>query len=295
MSRRPLSAAAIDRAAALAGPNATVQGTLALAGGTHARTYLIRTANPEREFILREFPLGDRAVGDETRVLGALDGLGGLAPHLLATAPGGPLEGPWTLISRLPGLADITPADPSGFARQLGESLAHIHATASDRLAGFPQVSDRPEGSRAALHGPAASLVSARWESLATEPTVLTHYDFWSGNTVWQAGTLTGIVDWSGAGLGPRSFDLGWCRLDLYLLFDQYIADQFLESYQAASRVDCPDPLLADLWAAARSHTSVESWVPNYRDLGRSDLTARVLRKRHTAWTEHLIECSANT
>jgi len=289
-----VSVAAIDRAAALAGPNATVQGTLALAGGTHARTYLIRTANPDREFILREFPAGDRAVADETRVLGALDGLDGLAPRLLATAPGSPPEGPWTLISRLPGLADITPADPSGFARQLGASLARIHATASDRLAGFRRVSDRPEGSRAALHGPAANLVSARWESLATEPTVLTHYDFWSGNTVWQDGTLTGVVDWSGAGLGPRGFDLGWCRLDLYLLFDHYIADRFLESYQAASRVACPDPLLSDLWAAARSHTSVESWVPNYRDLGRSDLTARVLRKRHTAWTEHLIECSAN-
>ena len=295
MSHRPLSAAAIGQAAALAGPNATVQGTLALAGGTHARTYLIQTANPEREFVLREFPPGDRAVGDEMRVLGALDGLGGLAPRLLAADPGGPVEEPWILISRLPGLADITPADPPGFARQLGETLARIHATASDRLAGFPVVSDLSGESRTALDGPAASLVSARWESLATEPTVLTHYDFWSGNTVWQDGTLTGVVDWTGAALGPRSFDLGWCRLDLYLLFDQYIADRFLESYQAASGADCSDPLLADLWAAARSHTSVESWVPNYRDLGRSDLTARVLRNRHTAWTRHLIECSANT
>src|SRR3984885_2474361 len=59
---------------------------------------------------------------------------------------------------------------------------------------------------------------------------------------------------------------------------------------KAASGVACPDPLLADLWAAARSHASVESWVPNYRDLGRSDLTARVLRKRHAAWTRHLID-----
>jgi aminoglycoside phosphotransferase (APT) family kinase protein len=278
---------------ALAGPKASVERTLALAGGTHARTYLIQTVNPAREFVLREFPTGDRAVRDEMRVLGALDGLGGLAPRLLAADPGGPAEDPWTLISRLPGLADITPADPPGFARQLGESLARIHATASDRLAGFPRVADRPGESRAALHGPAASLVSARWESLGTEPTVLTHYDFWSGNTVWQDGTLTGVVDWSGAALGPRSFDLGWCRLDLYLLFGQSIADRFMESYQTASGADCPDPLLADLWAAARSHTYVESWVPNYRDLGRSDLTARVLRERHAAWTRYLIECSA--
>jgi phosphotransferase family enzyme len=131
------------------------------------------------------------------RVLGALDGLGGLAPQLLAADPGGgPVEGPWVLISRLPGLADITPADPPGFARQLGESLARIHATANDRLAGFPRVFDRPGESCAALHGPAASLVLARWESLATEPTVLTHNDFWSatpcGRTALSPASLTG-------------------------------------------------------------------------------------------------------
>ena len=204
MSHQPRSAAAIDRVAALAGPDATVRGTLVLAGGTHARTCLIQTADPEREFVLREFPPGDPAVGDEMRVLDALDGLGGLAPRLLAADPDGSKEGPWILISRLPGLADITPADPPGFARQLGEALARIHATASDRLAGLPRVFDRPGESTAALDGPAASLVSARWESLAIEPTALTHYDFWSGNTVWLNGILTGVVDWSGAALGPR-------------------------------------------------------------------------------------------
>lgn len=147
MSHSAPSAAAIERARALAGANATVRGTLALAGGTHARTYLIRTANPERGFVLREFPPGDPAVADEILVLGALDGLGGLAPRLLAADPAGRGEGPWILTSRLPGVADINPADPPGFARQLGECLARIHATADDRLAGFPRVFDRPQES----------------------------------------------------------------------------------------------------------------------------------------------------
>ena len=79
---------------------ATVRGTLVLPGGTHARTCLIQTADPEREFVLREFPPGDPAVGDEMRVLDALDGLGGLAPRLLAADPDGSKEGPWILISR---------------------------------------------------------------------------------------------------------------------------------------------------------------------------------------------------
>ena len=33
-----------------------------------------------------------------------------------------------------------------------------------------------------------------------------------------EDGKLTGVVDWTGAGIGPRSFDVSWCRLDLYLL-----------------------------------------------------------------------------
>jgi hypothetical protein len=41
-------------------------------GGTHACTYLIRTADPELEFILREFPPGDDAARNESRVLSAL-------------------------------------------------------------------------------------------------------------------------------------------------------------------------------------------------------------------------------
>jgi hypothetical protein len=29
--------------------------------------------------------------------------------------------------------------------------------------------------------------------------------------------------------------------------------------------------------------------MPNYRDLGRTDLTAHILRRRYTAWTRHLM------
>jgi aminoglycoside phosphotransferase (APT) family kinase protein len=287
----PPPPAAIDRAAALAGPGATVRGTRALAGGTHARTYLIQTADPEREFVVRQFPAGDDAATREARVLASLAGLGGLAPRLLAGHPDGPPpDGSWILISRLPGTADITPGDPSAFARQLGGTLARIHATARHCLAGLPSLLERPGGSPAGLSGPAAGIVAASWAALAGAPTALTHHDFWSGNTLWQDGTLTGVVDWTGAARGPRAFDLGWCRLDLYLLYGDNIAGTFLGSYQAAGGAAPADPLLGDLWAAARAHQIVESWVPNYRDLGRTDLTARVLRDRLTIWTQRLIE-----
>ena len=262
----------------------------ALAGGTHACTSLIQTVNPDREFVLREFPPGDHAASNETRVLAALEGLDGLIPRLLASDMSeASSAGSWVLISRLPGSADLTPGQPAALAGQLGQALARIHATARDRLAGFQSVLDRPGGSLAAVSGPAAGLVTASRELLTRVPDVLTHYDFWSGNTLWSGGVLTGVVDWSGGGLGPRGFDVGWCRLDLYLLYGEHIADRFLDAYETASNSALPDRLVWDLWAVARSHEQVESWVPNYRDLGRTDLTAAKLRKRHTAWTHYLI------
>jgi len=104
---------------------------------------------------------------------------------------------------------------------------------------------------------------------------------------------LTGVVDWSGGSLGPPGFDVGWCRLDLYLLHGQDVADVFLAAYDAASATAIPAPQLWDLWAVARSHQMVETWVPNYRDLGRTDLTATELRRRHTAWTEQVLARTA--
>jgi hypothetical protein len=63
----------------------------------------------------------------------------------------------------------------------------------------------------------------------------------------------------------------------------------FLDSYETASNAALPDRQVWDLWAVARSHEQVESWVPNYRDLGRTDLTVTELRRRHTEWTEYLL------
>jgi aminoglycoside phosphotransferase (APT) family kinase protein len=287
----PRFPAAVERAVVLAGPDARVRGIRALPGGTHASTYLIRTANPEREFILREFPPGDDAAGNESRVLAALEGLGGLAPRLLAYDTGSaPSEGSWLLISRLPGTADINPHLPAAWAEQLGRTLARIHATPRGRLTGFQNVFQRPGGSVPAITGPAARVVTARWELLTAAPDVLTHYDFWSGNTLWEDGVLTGVVDWSGGALGPRGFDVGWCRLDLYLLYGEHAVGVFLDAYESACGSALPDLPWWDLWAVSRSYEDVESWVPNYRDLDRADLTGAELRRRHNSWTQHLLE-----
>lgn len=255
------------------------------------QTWRVDTEGPALSVVARQFPVGDSAGAHEQLVLRALEGLGGLAPELL----GGDLEGRWSdhptsLLSWLKGHAEITPADPQRWAGELGRALAAVHAVASDRLAELPSVFDRGGGSQEALAGPLAAAVRSRWEEIAASPQVLTHYDFWSGNVVWHEHRLAGIVDWSGAARGPRGFDLGWCRLDLVLLFGEQIADAFLDAYEAATNQAVEEIALWDSWALARSHETVESWVPNYAPLGRTDLDETELRRRHSRWAIRVME-----
>jgi len=285
------SPGALEEVRRLAGPAAAVAGVERLEGGQHAETWRVDTENPATSVVVREFPVGDLAPLREQIVLRALDGLGNLAPVLL----GGDLGGRWSkhptsLISRLDGGPDITPADPDGWARELGRALAAVHALPAERLAELPSVFDDRGGSQDLLAGPLAAAVRSRWSQITASPEVLTHGDYWSGNVVWRDGKLTGIVDWSAASRGPRGFDLGWCRLDLVLLFDERIADEFLAAYEAAAGQAVGEIRLWDCWAAARSEDTVASWVPNYAPLGRTDLDEDVLRRRHARWTMHLRE-----
>jgi aminoglycoside phosphotransferase (APT) family kinase protein len=280
------SRGALDDVRRLAGPSATIERVLSLEGGQHAATWRVDTASPARTVVVRQFPAGDSAAAHETRALQMLHGLGGLAPTLL----GSDLAGRWsdrptTLISWLDGEADITPSDPDAWATQLGRALARVHAVPSDLLSDLPSVFDHRGGSREALAGPAAELIRSSWPQITAFSEVLTHSDYWSGNVVWRDGGLTGIVDWSGAARGPRGFDVGWCRLDLYLLFGEQIADVFLGAYEHAVGHPLADVSLWDGWALARSHHGVTSWVPNYAPLGRADLNERELRRRHAQWT----------
>lgn len=285
------SPGALAEVARLAGPSARIDSVIRLRGGQHAATWRVNTTNPALCVVVRRFPIGDRAAAHETRVLGVLDGLGGLAPTLL----GGDLDGRWspyptTLISWCDGEADITPADPERWAIELGRGLARVHRAPAERLAVLPLVVDGDRGSQAALSGPLAARIRPRWQEIAASPEVLTHSDYWSGNVVWRDGSLSGIVDWSGAARGPRGFDVGWCRLDLHLLFDERIADVFLAAYEDASRSALDDIALWDGWAIARSHDTVTSWEPNYLPLGRADLDPGELRRRHSELTRRLLE-----
>ena len=290
LERSP-SAGALEEVRRLAGSSATIDSAVRLEGGQHAATWRVDTASPALTVVVRQFPAGDSAGTREGGVLRALDGLEGLAPVLL----GSDLTGRWseyptTLISWLDGQADITPTDLEAWATQLGHGLATVHAMSIDRLSDLPSVFEGRGGSREVLAGPIATRIRSDWSQITASPQVLTHCDYWSGNVVWREGVLTGIVDWSFGARGPRGFDVGWCRLDLYLLFDERVADVFLVAYEDATGHPVADMALWDGWAVARSQDTVDTWAANYRPLGRADLDGDELRRRHSQWTSRLLE-----
>jgi aminoglycoside phosphotransferase (APT) family kinase protein len=256
---------------------ADVRWVRTLPGGTHASTNVVAIPGGA-EFVLREFPAGDDAVRLEVRVLGAVVTLGELVPRLVAADTDGTVSGcPLILTTLLPGRACIEPVDPYDFARQLGKALARIHSLAMD--ADLPELFTESD---------AASPQHPLWIQLTDEPRVFTHNDFWSGNTVWLGERLVGIVDWSGAGLAPRGYDLAWCRQDLVFLYDETIADVFTAAYDAAFGSPTPDVPLWDHFAALKAYPRVETWAPNYQNLGRTDLDGIELRRRLTEWMRRL-------
>lgn len=267
--------ALVDGAALLLGRPLTLERELT--GGQHARTVLVVDGGTRA--VVRGFPRSDDAVTRERAVLHRTGPLGTLAPRLLAH---GEVDGhPVIVTEAVPGAAPAPDLDPVVIGEQMGTVLAAIH-----RLdpAGLPDDARQP----LLRAGRLATTAHEAWREVDLDR-VLTHGDFWSGNTVWQGDRLSGIVDWSGAMSAPRGVDVAWCRQDLVLLGSIAAADRFLAAYEAAAGRRVVDVHAWDVIAAARADTYVETWAPNYAGIGRDEVDGRLLRQRFDAWVGSLI------
>ncbi|HEX8498661.1 MAG TPA: aminoglycoside phosphotransferase family protein [Actinomycetales bacterium] len=250
-----------------------------LTGGEHAQTVLC--SDGVTDLVVRSFPVGDRAVAHEMDVLGRLEALGEQVPRLVAATIGDDGSRPVIVTTRVAGTHLSLDVDPHEAARGLARGLALVHRLDGTGL--------RPAGVHPPTGlGPAAQRARDRWDELDRREPVLTHDDYWSGNTLWQGGSLSGIVDWSGARQAPRGVDLAWCRLDLVLLGCPAAARTLLHEYERASGRQIADIIGWDVQAAAHAEDVVESWAANYAGVGRRHLTGRALRERLDRWSHDL-------
>ena len=195
-------------------------------------------------YVLRSWPPGNKHTG-----LDPADGRGGgrgpdraraerrPAPHLIASTGDVAAGGPALLMTRVPGRVFLMPRDREHWLRQMAQMLARIHELDATG-AGFESWLDAgnltppADASRADIWREAFAWVSEQPKAIST---CFIHRDYQHFNLLWSRERLTGVVDWSGAGVGPPDVDVGHCRLNLTLLFSSDVAERFRELYEAES------------------------------------------------------------
>ena len=231
------------------GRGARIVATRVLTGGLTSLVHELTVARNGRKsrYVLRSWAPDNehqdwilRTVAAEAAVLTALERTEVPAPRLVASTDDLAAGGPALLMTRVPGRVFLMPRDREHWLRQMAQMLARIHAVsitgATD--AGFESWLDAGtltppvDAARVDIWREAFAVVA---EPRTATRTCFIHRDYQHFNLLWSRERLTGVVDWSGAGVGPPGVDVGHCRLNLTLLFSAQVAERFRELYEAAS------------------------------------------------------------
>jgi len=286
-------------------PDGVLQRARRLRGGLSCIAYVITvdTASGLRQrFVVRQY--GAEAVSRNPRVaeheamaLRMLSDSAVPVPRAVRVDRDGVFLGSPTLVTTvIAGRSWLRPKDMNEWLRHLAAALATIHRTPlehSDMLACWHGTESATDVDRWKMEqSPTCAAVWAALQahSSASEPDpVLVHGDFWPGNTMWRRERLTGVVDWEGVCIGPRGYDVGYCRLDLALSFGTEVADAFARAYALASNQDVDDLVYWDLVAAWRALPDPEKWLPAWQAFGLTELSAETVRSRLQTFVDNAL------
>jgi aminoglycoside phosphotransferase (APT) family kinase protein len=191
----------------------------------------------DRSLVLRWYPDGVlspesplEAIEREAAALTALEDTLVPAPGLVAASVESPAA---VLMTRVPGRSRVIRLDP-GAMRSM---MALVHACDPGPLTPWTY---RGYHEGQVLRRPAWWQDAPTWERAVvqtetarpTGPTVFLHRDFHPGNLLWSDPTISGVVDWVDACVGPAGVDLGHLRVNLAVL----------ENVSAADALDAGDP-----------------------------------------------------
>ncbi|MGH3487330.1 MAG: phosphotransferase family protein [Actinopolymorphaceae bacterium] len=167
-------------------------------------------------------------------------------PRLLAADRSGEDAGePSLLMSALPGEPLLQPPDLTDCVTRMADMLVRIHAVVPTGLAatdphGVDEHTDHgwirdPALANAAADAATEAAAVATAATAVQRPHVFVHGDYQQLNVLWRDQHLSGVVDWTYAGGGPREIDVGHCRLALAVLFTADAAETFLRRYEASA------------------------------------------------------------
>lgn len=290
-----LGAGVLDWAAAVLGTEVAVLRGLRDGGPP----WLLRAG--DREVILRIAP-AERVAETATevaamtcaaRVAGTVLPVAELLGYDLAERTGYGL----VLTSRAPGTSMIPPEPDPERLRALGAAAARISLVEPGPAPALPARSRPIEGEDFAgmrrAHGASDLLRAAEAAVAATRPedgrAGLVHGDLWYGNTLWDDGRLTAVLDWDCAGVGPAGIDLGSLRCDAAWCHGTEAAGHILRGWQDEAGRPASDVAYWDAVAALASPPDM-GWFPEaMAGHGRPDLTREVMLKRRDAFLGHAL------
>lgn len=174
-----------------------------------------------------------RATEREVEVLELLKTAGVAAPRLVAANDSA------LLMTRLPGQVWLTPTDRRSWLGQMASTLAQLHEVQPPGGMPARELEMRP------VRTPLDSRRPGVWQhvvELLERPAPvgggLLHGDYQHFNLLWHREQLSGVVDWTWAGIGHPDRDVGHCCLNLAVLFAPDWAKDFVAAYEAeAGRV----------------------------------------------------------
>jgi aminoglycoside phosphotransferase (APT) family kinase protein len=276
--------------------------------GAHMLAVTVEHADGSRQKVsvrrLRGLDLESEPWGIEYEfgVLGLLERVGiSAARPLHLDAAGKHFGDPALVMTFLPGKSNIAPEDVASWTDALAGELWKVHEVT-------PQTADlsmlKPQDNRARIEDIASenqgdpfvveivSLLRSRCDSIEPLPPTLVHNDYWGGNTIWNRGRLTGIIDWTHARIGDPRNDVSECRSALTIDHDEDVADAFLADYERHAGRTLPDIWFFDLLRGVTAYMYHESYLEGTADLG-VHLDKSTVRRQLVDFLRHAIERSS--
>ncbi|MDA1076763.1 MAG: aminoglycoside phosphotransferase family protein [Proteobacteria bacterium] len=177
-----------------------------------------------------EFPgLADR----EYQILDALRKSSLPAPEPIA-AVSDDQHGELILMSCVPGIVNLPIKPATSWLTGIAVMLAEIHAQTAVSVRGSYTSWNTSRGKSAPAWWKDVGVWSDAQAQIAHQPAFTAsfiHRDFHPCNLLWRDGTLSGVVDWINACMGPPSVDVAHCRLNLVAMYGEPEADVFLAAY----------------------------------------------------------------
>lgn len=198
------------------------------------------------------------------------------------------------LTARAPGTSVISPGPDPDRLRALGAVAARISSIEVTPAPALPLRSRPIEAEDFAglrrEQGAPDLLRAAEAAVAATRPDDgrlgLVHGDLWYGNTLWDDGRLTAVLDWDCAGVGPAGLDLGSLRCDAAWCHGVEAAGHVLRGWEPEAGRPASDAAYWDAVAALASPPDM-GWFPVSMALqGRPDLTREVMLERRDAFLD---------